>query len=85
MALECDRWEWRDLFASEHGPPDPSTRLVLFVLSLHMNQNGENAFPAQQLIATRTGLSERSVRTHLDHAVRGGWLRISKKARRGQA
>lgn len=85
MAIECDRWQWREVFASEHGPADPSTRLVLFALALHMNQRGENAWPAQALIAKRTGLSERSVRTHLAHAKRTGWIRISNKPRKGQA
>jgi hypothetical protein len=84
-ALECERWQWRELIASENGPSDPSTRLVLFVLSLHMNQRGENAFPAQKLIAIRAGLSERSVRTHLNLAADAGWLRICKKAQKGQA
>jgi hypothetical protein len=85
VPLEAERWEWRELFASEHGPADPSTRLILFVLALHMNQQGDTAFPSQETIAKRSGLSVRSVRTHLDHAVNGGWLRISKKSRRGQA
>lgn len=82
MPADFDRYEWCDLIASEHGPPDPSTRLVLFVLSLHMNRQGENAFPSQKKIAVRSALSERSVRTHLDHAVKGGWLRISQKPRK---
>jgi hypothetical protein len=49
-----------------------------------MNQQGENAFPAQKLIAERTGLSERSVRTHLAHARRDGWIQIYRKARPGK-
>jgi Helix-turn-helix domain len=85
VAIECERWQWRELFASEHGPVDPSTRLVLFVLALHMNPQGENAFPSQETIAKRTGLSARSVRTHLDRAAKAGWLRIYRKARKGQA
>ena len=85
MALECERWQWRELFASEHGPDDPSTRLVLFVLSLHMNQDGGNAFPAQELIAKRSGLSVRSVRTHLANAAQAGWLKIYQKTQKGKA
>jgi Helix-turn-helix domain len=83
--IDCERWQWRELFASEHGPTDTSTRLVLFVLSLHMNKQGQNAFPAQKLIAARSGLSERSVRTHLAHAQRAGWLRVYQKPRKGKA
>ncbi len=85
MALECERWQWRELIASENGPSDPSTRLVLLVLSLHMNQVGENAFPAQELIAKRAGLSVRSVRTHLNLAADAEWLRIYQKAQKGKA
>jgi helix-turn-helix protein len=86
VALECYRWEWRDLFASEHGPPDPSTRLVLFVLAdLYMNQKGESAWPSQHTLAVRTGLSERSVRSHLKIAEKLGWLKIYLKTRPGKS
>lgn len=82
---ELDKWEWLDLLASEHGPQDPSTRLVLFVLSLHMSPAGERCFPSQKLIATRSALSERSVRVHLGLAEAGGWIGIYRKRRPGQA
>jgi hypothetical protein len=85
VALEIERWQWRELIASEHGPADPSTRLVLFVIALHMNQRGDNAFPSQATIARRTALSERSVRTHLARAAKAGWIQISQKRRAGQA
>jgi len=85
VAVECERWQWRELVASEHGPADPSTRLVLFVLALHMNQSGDNAFPSQATIARRAGLSERSVRTHLGLAENGGWIKVFNKPRKGQA
>ena len=85
MAIEIERWQWRELFASEHGPADAGTRLVLFVIALHMNENGENAFPSQALVATRTGLSERSVRRHLAHAEKTGWLQRFERRRPGRA
>ena len=85
MAIECERWQWRELFASKHGPADSGTRLVLFVLALHMNQEGGNAFPSQETIAKRSGLSVRSVRRHLDAAAKADWLRISQKARPGKS
>jgi hypothetical protein len=85
VALECERWQWRELVASEHGPSDPSTRLVLFVLSLHMNQDGINAWPSQALIAKRTGLSERSVRTHVALAEKAEFLSIYQKRQPGKA
>lgn len=82
---EWGRWEWRDLFASDVGPPDPSTRLVLFVLAIYMNEHGEKCFPSQQTIAARTGLSERSVRNHLQAAEKLGWLKIYLRPRKGQS
>ena len=47
-SVQCDKWEWLDLIASEHGPPNASTRLVLFVLSLHMMRKGASCFPSQE-------------------------------------
>jgi hypothetical protein len=85
VAIECERWQWRELLASEEGPEDPSTRLVLFVLALHMNQQGLNAFPSQETIAKRSGLSARAVRTHLRRAEKAHWLKIYQKPRKGQA
>lgn len=79
MAIECERWEWCALFASEHGPKDGGTRLVLFALSLHMNQQGGSCFSSQKTIADRSGLSERSVRTHLANAEKAGWLKIGQQ------
>jgi hypothetical protein len=84
-SLECDKWEWLDLIASEYGPPDRSTRLVLFVLSLHMTQKGQSCFPSQELIAKRSGLSVRAVRDHLNRAEQGSWIGIYSKRRKGQA
>ena len=84
MALECERWVWLQAIASEHGPTDPTTRLVLMTLSLHMNQLGEQAFPSQRLLATRSGLSERSVRAHLQIAEREGWVQRFSKRPKGQ-
>ncbi|MGO8854414.1 MAG: helix-turn-helix domain-containing protein [Steroidobacteraceae bacterium] len=85
VTRECERWEWREILASEHGPPDPSTRLVLFVLALHMNSQGGSCYPSQQTIATRTGLSERSVRNHLQAAEKLGWIKVSTLRRPKQA
>ena len=85
MSIECERWQWRELFASKHGPEDFATRAVLFALSLHMNADGGNAFPSQLLIAERSGLSERAVRTHLANAAKAGWLKIEKRHQKGRA
>jgi hypothetical protein len=84
VGREFERWQWLELVASEHGPADPSTRHLLHVMGLHMNQQGHRCFPSQELLAKRTGLSVRSVRTHIGHAVDSGWVRIVQKPRPGK-
>ena len=70
------RWQWQEAFASEHGPPDPSTRHVLHVIAMHLWKGDKKTYPGQERIAKFTGLSVRSVRSHLKIAERLGWLRI---------
>jgi transposase len=50
-----------------------------------MNARGENAWPSQEAIAQRCSLSARSVRTHLDAAERGGWVKRYERRRPGKA
>ena len=52
----------------------PTTRHVLLTLSLWMSEAGENAFPSTKTLEKATGLSERSVCTHLQKAEVLGWL-----------
>jgi len=49
-------------------------------MSLHMDLQTGYCYPSTRLLAERTGLSERSVCTHLELAAAGGW--ISKGLRR---
>lgn len=65
---------WRALITSIDGPRSATTRLVLLVLSLHMNKLGQSCFPSIELLACESGLSRQSVIKHLEIAVRGGWL-----------
>lgn len=83
MGTPCDKWQWLHLIASERGPREATTRHVLHVLSLHMNQHGENAWPSQAHLAMRTDLSERAVRTHLAKARRAGWIEVYTKFPKG--
>jgi hypothetical protein len=64
---------WRRAVASEHGPA-PVTRHVLLTLSLYMDNRGGKCFPTTRELATATGLSERSVCTHLSLADEAGWI-----------
>lgn len=66
---------WRGAVASEHGPESSTTRHVLLTLSLHMNEKGGSCFPSTRLLATETGLSRRTVETHLKDAAEDGWIR----------
>jgi Helix-turn-helix domain len=74
---ETKAWRWRK--AIQSAALEPSTKLVLYNLSLHMNQNGGNCFPSTRLQAKETGLSERAVCTHLERAEAAGF--ISKRAK----
>lgn len=68
-------FRWRGAVVSENGPARPVTRFVLLVLSLHMDSAGGSCFPSTKLIASETGLSERSVCTHIETASTAGWLK----------
>ena len=63
----------------------PATRRhVLLTLSMHMNEWGKSCFPSTKRLAYETGLSERSICTHLDAAHSDGWI-VKKQAQfRGQ-
>lgn len=75
---------WRSALASKHGP-QATTRLVLLVLGLYMNEKGGSCFPSTRALEQDTGLSRRAVMTHLDLAVEGGWLIRYERQGRGQS
>lgn len=75
---------WRNCLLSPEGPSNPTTRLVLLTLSTHMSQEGERCFPTTRRLAEQTGLSERSVITHIQRATQEGWLLVSKHGTNGQ-
>lgn len=60
----------------------PTTRHVLLTLSLHMNERGGSCFPSTRLLARETGLSRRSVETHLGAAVEASWLDRQQREKR---
>ncbi|CAB3742691.1 hypothetical protein LMG24238_06924 [Paraburkholderia sediminicola] len=75
-------WTWRHAIIS--SPLPSTTRHVLLTLSCHVNDAGEPAYPSTALLATETGLSERSVVTHLQDAAALGWLIVQKHGYGGQ-
>jgi len=76
-----DVYAWRNAILSEDGPASPVARVALMALSLHMKADGTGAWPSQALVAARAGISERSVRRHLERAERDGWLERSRVRR----
>ncbi len=61
------------------GPKMPTMRHVLLTLSTHGDTDGNDIFPSTRTLADETGLSERSVCTHLQKAEDSGWIERSSK------
>ena len=76
---------WLDLVEEASSLPS-TTRHLLLSLGRRMESNGTSCYPATRTIAARTGLSERTVCTHLALAETEGWLERSARGRgAGQA
>lgn len=71
---DFELYHWRHSIASYRGPSKPVTRHILLTLSLFMRAQECVAFPSIDLLAERTGLTERTVRKHLELAVAEGWI-----------
>lgn len=84
MPQPIDRYTWQQQVCGELGPANPTARLILMVISLHMNAQGENAWPSQATIAARARVTRRIVNKHLEIADRQGWLARYPAGRNGQ-
>lgn len=73
-----DRLTWLEAVTHEdHGAPHAGIRLALVVLALSMNGAGDmnpKFAPSQVKIGKRCLAGERTVRRHLEAAIRLGWL-----------
>jgi DNA-binding transcriptional regulator YhcF (GntR family) len=67
------RYRWLDAILS--SDLSRTTRLVAHSLARHGRVDGGNIFPSTRRLASESGLSERTVCTHLDLLVRQGFLR----------
>ncbi len=77
--------QWLDLVEEQSGLRAP-TRHLLLSLGRRMDADGTSCYPSTRTIAARTGLSERTVCTHLELAETEGWLQRSARGRgAGQA
>lgn len=75
-------WSWRH--AVQRSDLPSTTKLVLFNLSVYMNECGDGCYPSIKKQAKDTGLSERAVCEHLKKAVEAGFLRKSVHGYGGQ-
>lgn len=75
-------WSWRHAILSSDLPS--TTRFVLLVIGCHMNEKGQGCFPTIKDLMEESRLSNRTVCTHIDIAVKAGWLKKSKHGFRGQ-
>lgn len=62
----------------------PTTRHILLTLSCHMNDAGESCYPTIKTLCKETGLSNRSVITHIQLAHELGWIEKEKHGFSGQ-
>ncbi len=79
-------WAWRKRIASERGPSDYTTRLVLLALAVLMESAGTNTVRVtQDQLAAATGLSRTWIvrKTRDAHAV--GWVRRSRPRGMGRS
>ena len=65
-------WTWRHAIIKSELPA--TTRHVLLTVSMHMNELGEGCYPTVEMLVEETGLSKRSVLTHLQAGIDAGWL-----------
>ena len=63
---------WRRAITRSELPA--TTRLVAFVLSLHMDSNGGSCFPKMATIGLEAGLTEAAARKHVAALVADGWI-----------
>ncbi|SFZ82400.1 Helix-turn-helix domain-containing protein [Devosia enhydra] len=75
-------WSWRHAIVKSDLPP--VTRHVLLTLSVFMNDMGGGCYPSTKRLAECTGLSERTVCTHLAAAADRGWLIITQHGFKGR-
>jgi len=65
-------WSWRS--AIQKSNLGSTTKLVLLNLSIYMNELGQGCFPSVKTQAMDTGLSEKSICTHIDKAAVAGYI-----------
>lgn len=77
-----DKYVWLRLIAKSELTS--TTRLVAHTLCLHGQKDGCNVYPSTLTLAAETGLTERSVCTHIDILVRAGRLYREQRKTKGR-
>lgn len=75
-------YTWRQAILQSNLPA--VTRHLLLTLSCYVNDMQEGCYPSTKTLEKVTGLSERTVITHLKIAAEKGWLVIEKHGFKGQ-
>lgn len=75
-------WSWRDSIRQSNI--HSTTKLVLYNLSIYMNEAGDGCFPSTKTQSNDTGLSERTICTHLQKACDSGFITKSVHGYSGQ-
>jgi len=70
---------WRNVIQAADVPA--LTKLVCYTLGQYAGPDGENIFPSIARIAKDTGMTERSVRTHLQYAERHNLVQRERRGR----
>ena len=81
-ARKSKLFRWRTAILNSNLPS--TQRYVLHVVGFHMDKHGRNCFPSTKTLARETGLTERTVITHLRNSRNEGWLRVSERRREGK-
>lgn len=74
-------WHERLKLVRRHGPPSPTQRHLLEVLTSYDDDAGRFVWPGNERLARETGLTGRAVRANLAQLVRCGWLEPELPAR----
>lgn len=75
-------FSWREALLESNLPA--TTRHVLLTLACHMNAFGAGCFPSTRTLARQTGLSRRSVETHLAAARKASWITVQPRGYSGR-
>lgn len=70
-------WTWRD--AVRQSAVAPLTKLVCYSIANYLTDVGQGCWPSTRTLMADTGLSNRSVATHIAAAVEAGLLAVERK------